>query len=269
MDRAPHGAIHDYIGHGNDYNDGKLWFDNPITGKKSHDGLMGWVPTAGFDPIFWTHHSNIDRIWQKWTNSDNGQMITLELLKSVEWSYVFFDENGKKVKYTPEQVYNILYSMDYDYDDTKVQSKSKSNLVKSKPQHVLTQSTPKKLLTGKNTVVNLSKVSKTKSKNVIIEVEASYQNVPSGIYEVYVNTKKRNTKSKNFVGFMSFFGEDHAMPGKSCKSGCCKPVTADGRTKIVFTFQHTNSQSWNFHFYNHNGHSTGDLRIDKIRIKSN
>jgi hypothetical protein len=269
MDRAPHGAIHDYIGHGNDYNDGKLWFDNPITGKKSHDGLMGWVPTAGFDPIFWTHHSNIDRIWQKWTNSDNGQMITLELLKSVEWSYVFFDENGKKVKYTPEQVYNILYSMDYDYDDTKVQSKSKSNLVKSKSQHVLTQTTPKKLLTGKNTVVNLSKVSKTKSKNVIIEVEASYQNVPSGIYEVYVNTKKRNTKSKNFVGFMSFFGEDHAMPGKSCKSGCCKPVTADGRTKIVFTFQHTNSQSWNFHFYNHNGHSTGDLRIDKIRIKSN
>lgn len=269
MDRAPHGAIHDYIGHGNDYNDGKLWFDNPITGKKSHDGLMGWVPTAGFDPVFWTHHSNIDRIWQKWTNSDNGQMITLELLKSVEWSYVFFDENGKKVKYTPEQVYKILYSMDYDYDDTKVQSKSKSNLVKSKPQYVLTQSSPKKLLAGKNTVVNLSKVSKTKSKNVIIEVEASYQNVPSGIYEIYVNTKKRNTKSKNFVGFMSFFGEDHAMPGKSCKSGCCKPVTADGRTKIVFTFQHTNSQSWNFHFYNHNGHSTGDLRIDKIRIKSN
>jgi hypothetical protein len=268
MDRAPHGTIHDYIGHGNDYNDGKLWFDNPITGKKSHDGLMGWVPTAGFDPIFWTHHSNIDRIWQKWTNSDNGQMITLELLKSVEWPYIFFDENGKEVRYTPEQVYKILYSMDYDYDDTKVQSKSKPNLVKSN-RYVLNQSNPKKLLTGKNTLIALSKISKVKSKSVIIEVEASYKNVPSGVYEVYANTKKRNTKSKNFVGFMSFFGEDHAMPGKSCKSGCCKPVTADGRTKIVFTFQHVNNQSWNFHFYNHNGYSTGDLRIDKITIKSN
>jgi|SRR5690349_4686685 tyrosinase len=29
-------------------------------------GSMGRVPTAAFDPIFWAHHCNIDRIWAIW-----------------------------------------------------------------------------------------------------------------------------------------------------------------------------------------------------------
>lgn len=268
MDRAPHGTIHDYIGHGNDYNDGKLWFNNPITGTMTHDGLMGWVPTAGFDPIFWTHHSNIDRVWQMWTNSNNGQMITLELLKSVDWPYIFFDEWGREVRYTPEQVYKILYTMDYDYDDTKLQPKLNQGLVKSTNHFMIGQSNPKKIVNGRNNKVIIDKVSKTRSKSVVIEIEASYKDVPSGVYEVYLNTNSRKTNSKNFVGFMTFFGEDHKSPGQSCKSGCCKPVTSDGRTKITFMFEHKIQNKWQFHIYNHNGYSTGDLRIDKITIKT-
>ncbi|MGC2574826.1 MAG: tyrosinase family protein, partial [Candidatus Nitrosopolaris sp.] len=36
-------------------------------------GSMGSVPTAAFDPIFWAHHCNIDRIWAIWetTHADN------------------------------------------------------------------------------------------------------------------------------------------------------------------------------------------------------
>jgi len=82
INAAPHGAMHDYIGAGNDTS-GTLKFNNPITGTITNTGIMGWVPTAGFDPIFWMHHSNIDRLWQQWTNSRNGQMITIEELKSA------------------------------------------------------------------------------------------------------------------------------------------------------------------------------------------
>ena len=31
-------------------------------------GSMGQVPTAAFDPIFWSHHSMVDRIWYLWQN---------------------------------------------------------------------------------------------------------------------------------------------------------------------------------------------------------
>jgi tyrosinase len=41
--------------------------------QKIHNGIhlwchgsMGRVPTAAFDPIFWAHHCNIDRIWAIW-----------------------------------------------------------------------------------------------------------------------------------------------------------------------------------------------------------
>ncbi len=27
---------------------------------------MGAVPSAGFDPIFWSHHCMIDRLWYMW-----------------------------------------------------------------------------------------------------------------------------------------------------------------------------------------------------------
>lgn len=81
IDRAPHGAMHNYIGFGND-TIGKSMF-NPIKQKKDIGGLMQDVNTAAFDPIFWVHHTNIDRIWQQWTNTPNGKEVTLAELKSA------------------------------------------------------------------------------------------------------------------------------------------------------------------------------------------
>lgn len=35
-------------------------------------GHMGQVPWAGFDPIFWAHHSMVDRIWRLWQVRHNA-----------------------------------------------------------------------------------------------------------------------------------------------------------------------------------------------------
>lgn len=37
-------------------------------------GTMGRVPTAAFDPIFWAHHCNIDRIWAIWQTTQEGRL---------------------------------------------------------------------------------------------------------------------------------------------------------------------------------------------------
>jgi tyrosinase len=52
LDGQPHGAVHVDTGTG----DGAL----------SQTGWMASVPTAAFDPIFWLHHSEIDRFWVGW-----------------------------------------------------------------------------------------------------------------------------------------------------------------------------------------------------------
>ena len=275
INAAPHGAMHDYIGAGNDTT-GLLQFNNPITNSISNTGLMGWVPTAGFDPVFWLHHSNIDRVWQQWTNSENGKMITLEELKSVEWPYVFFDENGNKVEYTMEEVIKIIYDMDYDFDDTKVQSKSQNTLVQSTPIRPIAISTIDFKVNKGFTNVKVDKLLTSSSPSSFskmnMEVEVSFIEVPRGVYEVYLNLPSgevRHPSSEYFVGFMNFFGFDSKTQGKSCRKGCCTPLNISGRPYTIFYYElskeSVSSGEYNVTIYKHNQVSS-DLIINNIVV---
>lgn len=52
LDQTPHGAVHGDVGTGN--------------GRVGRTGWMANTVTASFDPIFWLHHSEIDRFWVGW-----------------------------------------------------------------------------------------------------------------------------------------------------------------------------------------------------------
>jgi tyrosinase len=54
LDGNPHGLVHDYTGDPNN---------------------MGYVPTAAGDPVFWLHHSNIDRLWASWNRMGNANPV--------------------------------------------------------------------------------------------------------------------------------------------------------------------------------------------------
>lgn len=270
INAAPHGAIHDYIGHGNNP-EGKF-FQNTITGTITEDGLMGWVPTAGFDPIFWMHHSNIDRIWQQWTNSENGKLITIEQLKSITWDYVFFDENGKKVIYTMDDLIKILYTMDYDFDDTPLKSKN-IGLTTARPLKIIGQASPKisvnDKITDAITIKHNANILTSSRENVIIEIKVSFTKRPKGVYEIYVNNKSKtpSTNQKEFAGFMTFFGADHNMIAKDCGGSCCKETTKDGRTLMTFKFETPVSSFYNVSVYKHNSKHYGDMVVEEITIK--
>lgn len=270
MDAAPHGAMHNYIGLGNDVT-GNLKFNNPITGTVTNSGLMGEVPTAAFDPVFWMHHANIDRIWQQWTNSPNGKKVTLDILNSVEWNYVFFDENGKKVTYTMDEVIKIIYNMPYDYDDTKVYEKDEPvTSVKGFVKTVASLNT-KKLVSKSLTHVGTLKNTSSNSGKAVIEVSTSFDKHPYGVYEVYANQpagEKLDPSSQYFVGYMTFFGKEHKAPGeKICTKGCCTPVTADGRILTVFEFEVTAQSEYNITVYKASGQHTANLVIEKMELK--
>jgi tyrosinase len=46
-------------------------------------GAMGQVPTAGYDPIFYSHHAMIDRLWYLWQLSPNGTPPPEQLLDVI------------------------------------------------------------------------------------------------------------------------------------------------------------------------------------------
>jgi tyrosinase-like protein/polyphenol oxidase family protein len=81
---TPHSAIHGGIG-----------------------GSMGSVPTAAEDPIFWLHHCNIDRLWNRWLDAGGGRAnppTTDTVWHNTKFS--FFDEFGEQVQMTGAELLN-------------------------------------------------------------------------------------------------------------------------------------------------------------------
>ncbi|MFL5349591.1 MAG: tyrosinase family protein [Hyalangium sp.] len=74
LDSSPHGLVHVFTG---------------------TDTNMGAVPTAAGDPVFWIHHSNIDRIWASWNAAGRENPTDPNWLSS---SFTFAGPDGKSVQ---------------------------------------------------------------------------------------------------------------------------------------------------------------------------
>lgn len=80
IERRPHNDVHVAIG-------GVIGDDMA--------GLMAEVQTAAFDPIFWVHHANIDRLFSRWVRlPDRSWGYFPEVTWFVERPWYFFDADG-------------------------------------------------------------------------------------------------------------------------------------------------------------------------------
>jgi hypothetical protein len=87
---------------------------------------IGRVPMAGWDPVFYMHHANIDRLWQCWmVKKANGAQINLAWAKAnlgmpqswFDQVWNFVDENGAPVSMKTSQLFEPG-GIDYVYDQT-------------------------------------------------------------------------------------------------------------------------------------------------------
>ncbi|HYD36225.1 MAG TPA: tyrosinase family protein, partial [Allosphingosinicella sp.] len=65
----------------------------------SGKGAMAEITTAAFDPVFWVHHANIDRLWRQWAASPGkswGPLPPDEWFDEAPW--VFVDVDGSEVR---------------------------------------------------------------------------------------------------------------------------------------------------------------------------
>lgn len=72
---------------------------------------MGSVPWAARDPIFWLHHSNIDRLWASWNRGGRSNPTSTEFLNRT---FTFADENGQQVVGKVSEILSIL-KIGYQY----------------------------------------------------------------------------------------------------------------------------------------------------------
>ncbi|XP_057754818.1 polyphenol oxidase I, chloroplastic-like [Arachis stenosperma] len=82
VELAPHNTVHKWVGRA----------DLP----SQED--MGTFYTAARDPIFYPHHSNLDRLWGIWTSLDGGRKDYRDDQDWLDSEFFFYDENLNLVR---------------------------------------------------------------------------------------------------------------------------------------------------------------------------
>lgn len=62
---------------------------------------MSSLATAGRDPIFYSHHSNVDRMWEVWKTLPGNNSTGVNYINDTDWldsSFLFWDENLQLVR---------------------------------------------------------------------------------------------------------------------------------------------------------------------------
>jgi tyrosinase len=93
IERSPHNNVHNDIG---------------------GDMAGGESP---LDPVFWLHHANIDRLWNRWIALGNGRANPTGDTFWMTHVFDFFDENGNQVSLTGAEVLHTASQLGYRYDD--------------------------------------------------------------------------------------------------------------------------------------------------------
>ncbi|KAK8952589.1 hypothetical protein KSP39_PZI003337 [Platanthera zijinensis] len=99
LENVPHGPVH-------------IWTGDP---RQPNREDMGVFYSAGRDPIFFAHHSNIDRLWNVWKTL-GGKRFDFTDTDWLDAGFLFYDENAKPVRVRVRDCVNTEL-LGYKYQD--------------------------------------------------------------------------------------------------------------------------------------------------------
>lgn len=108
---------------------------------------MGRFYSAGRDPIFYAHHSNVDRMWAIWKTLPGGKRKDFTDPDWLNSSFIFSDENAQLVRVKVKDCLDIK-KLGYGYQDVEIP------WLKTRP-------TPRKQKKNKAGVANAAEMPKT------------------------------------------------------------------------------------------------------------
>jgi hypothetical protein len=182
-------------------------------------GLMGSVPTAAQDPVFYIHHSNIDRLWNLWLAQGSGRHDPLSDAAWKNNTYTFFDENGAQVQMKACDILRCADQLNYTYEGEPAEVKEFCLIKIPFPIWVLAV---QMLLPGPGPVelgerevsvpIDIAKVREripalleSKTEKLVVELDnVEAEREPGVVWEVYLG-KPTSAEGSNFLGTVSLF----------------------------------------------------------------
>ncbi|KAL4580463.1 hypothetical protein LXL04_016657 [Taraxacum kok-saghyz] len=92
------------------------WVGNP---RMANGEDMGNFYSAGYDPLFYVHHANVDRMWKIWKDVDRKGHKDPTAGDWLNASYVFYDENENLVRVYNRDCVDVR-KMGYDYERSEI-----------------------------------------------------------------------------------------------------------------------------------------------------
>ncbi|KAF4362094.1 hypothetical protein F8388_023946 [Cannabis sativa] len=116
VENVPHSPVHIWTG------------DN----RRSNGEDMGHFYSAGRDSVFYSHHANVDRMWNIWKSLPGPKRVDISDPDYLNSTFVFYDENAQLVRVRVGDSLDSRKS-GYVYEDVHIPwLKSKPRATKSK-----------------------------------------------------------------------------------------------------------------------------------------
>jgi len=199
IDSGIHGKIHVLVG--NRYN-------------------MGNVPYAARDPLFWVHHSNIDRLWASWNRNGGVNPATPAWARR---QFVFADTRGERVS-TELRAYFDTESLGYTYDafipppaSALAANVARQGITSARAPELVGRAQPADL-GSRATRTTLRPIAGTLQTDVLglaaagrslrtylILKDLHAWNQPEVLYHVYLTPQDGAPRPDSFVGSINFF----------------------------------------------------------------
>ncbi|MFL6845944.1 MAG: tyrosinase family protein [Allosphingosinicella sp.] len=181
-------------------------------------GNMHDVVTAAQDPIFWAHHSQVDRLWNLWLAQGGGRSSPVGNSTWRNTTYTFFDECCQPVSLKGCDVVRAAKQLSYSYEGEPPQvnqycprifnPKLLDVLILAKArQAVVLAARPVRVPLLVEGGKRLAEIARSRDGNLALRIagiEAERQ--PDVSWEVHVGPKGFTPSTQNFVGMFALFG---------------------------------------------------------------
>jgi hypothetical protein len=204
LEQTPHGAVHCAI----------------VTGS-CPNGLMGSVPVAALDPIFYAHHTNIDRLYECWLHVNESKRLPNDP-GQLDTKFTFVDADGSTVE---RRVGDMITTAQLGYDYASgggcpavavAMASSAENNLEMTPvsQQVLatasaTQLQPRSTIVPftvqpqNREAVSARSLAPSPSRTYATIEGVQYDEAPGVLYNVYLQSADGQRRQ---VGVINFFG---------------------------------------------------------------